>query len=164
MTTDKNNSAAAPASKPISIQRTLNLPVKKVWQAWSDASTMKKWWGPNNYTCPHCTIDFKEGGKYLACMKGPDGKETWSTGTYKKIVPEQKIVVTDSFADEKGNIINASEYGMPGEWPMECLVTLEFKDNGGKTDLSLTHEGIPAEMQSDCVKGWQQCLDKLEKI
>ena len=148
--------------KTISIKRTFKLPLNKVWKAWTEAQSFKKWWGPKEYTCPDCTIDFKIGGKYLASMQGEDGKKVWSTGTYKEIILQKKIVYTDSFADSTGNIVPASEYNMPGEWESELLVTLNFEEVNGKTNMSLQHEGLPVEMGDDCMKGWQSSFDKLE--
>jgi len=145
------------------INRTFNLPVDKVWQAWTQAESCKKWWGPKGYTCPSCTMDFREGGKYLSAMRSPEGNEFWSTGVYKEIVQKEKLVCTDSFSDNKGNIIPAADLGMPGEWPMECKVTITFKEDGDKTNMELHHEGIPAAMHEDCKAGWQSSLDKLEE-
>lgn len=38
-------------------------------------------------------------------------------------LPMQKIVATDSFADEQGNKVPATHYGMSKDFPMELLVT-----------------------------------------
>ena len=149
-------------SKTISIKRTFELPLSVVWKAWTDPDSFKKWWGPKNYTCPHSFIDFRVGGKYLNCMLARDGKAYWSTGKYKEIIPHKKIVVTDSFADSKGNIVPASSLKMPGDWPLELTVTLEFDEIEGKTSLSIKHEGVPPEMYDECILGWQESLDKLE--
>jgi len=156
-----NNSSAAEKQKSVFIKRTFNLPITTVWKAWTEAESFKKWWGPKEYTCPDCTIDFKVGGKYLASMQGEDGKKVWSAGTYKEIVPQKKIVYTDSFSDSKGNIVPGSEYKMP-EMPLETLVTLEFEEAGGKTNMTLHHAGIPVDMVDDCIQGWQSSFDKLE--
>ena len=145
------------------IHRVLDLPVSKVWQALTEEEQFKKWWGPNGYTCPSSSLEARVGGKYLNCMRSPDGKDTWSVGTVKELVPEKKLVVTDSFSDEKGNILNASKVGMPGNWPDELLITFELEEADGATKLNLQHEGIPAEMHDDCIKGWNECFDKLEK-
>jgi len=158
---ETTNEVTRTKPKPLAIKRTFILPLDKVWKAWSEPESFKKWWGPKNYTCPDCTIDFKVGGKYLASMQDKEGKKTWSTGTYKEIIPQKKIVVTDSFSDDRGNIIQAPK-DMPGEWPKELLVTAEFEETDGKTTLSLTQVGIPAEVFDDCVKGWQECFDKIE--
>ncbi len=158
-----NNISAAEIQNTLTISRTFNLPLGTVWKAWSDAEMMKKWWGPEEYTCPDCSNDFRVGGKFLASMQGKDGKKMWSTGTYKEILAMKRIVNTDSFSDSEGNIVSASNYDMPGEWNDELLVTFEFEEENGKTNLKLQHEGLPAEMMEDCRKGWQSSLDKIEK-
>lgn len=145
------------------INRVFNLPVNKVWQAWTEPESFKKWWGPKDYTCPFCSIDLKTGGKYLSSMRSPQGDEYWSTGTYKEIVPNKKLVLTDSFSDSKGNIIPAADLNMPGNWPLELLVTVTFEEADGKTKMKLRHEGLPPEMKEDCQTGWEQSFDKLEE-
>jgi uncharacterized protein YndB with AHSA1/START domain len=147
----------------IIVDRVLNLPISKVWKAWSEPVSLKKWLGPKDFTCPSSSINFKTGGKYLNCMRSPDGEEFWSTGVYQEIVPLKKIVFTDSFSDSKGNVISASEHNMPGDWPLEMLVTLTLEEANGKTILRLQHQGIPDEMYEDCIQGWNESLDKLEK-
>ena len=148
--------------RTITVKRTFNLPLNTVWKAWTESESMKKWWGPKEYTCPDCTIDFKVGGKFLASMQAADGKKIWSTGTYKEIIPLKKIINTDSFADSNGNIVPASYYQMQGEWGLELQITTEFKEVEGKTNLSLQHAGLPAEIADECMKGWQSSFDKLE--
>ena len=147
----------------IVINRVFNLPVSVVWLAWTDAEYFKKWWGPRGFTCPSSKLEAKVGGKYLNCMRGSDGKEFWSTGVVKELIPERKLVVTDSFSDEKGNIKPASEYGMPGDWPKELLITVYLEEADGATKMKLRHQGIPAEMREDCIKGWNESFDKLEE-
>jgi uncharacterized protein YndB with AHSA1/START domain len=147
----------------IVIDRVFNLPVSKVWKAWSEPESSKKWWGPKDFTCPYSTIDFRIGGKYLNCMRSAKGEEFWSTGVYKEIIPYRKLVFTDSFSDPEGDIISPSEYNMPGEWPMELLITVSFEEDGDKTKMRLQHEGIPDEMYDECIKGWNESFDKLEK-
>jgi uncharacterized protein YndB with AHSA1/START domain len=147
----------------IVINRVFNLPISVVWLAWTDAEYFKKWWGPRGFTCPSSKMEAKVGGKYLSCMRGPDGKEYWSTGVVKELIPERKLVVTDSFSDDKGNIKPASEYGMPGDWPKELLITVYLEEADGATKMKLKHQGIPDEMREDCIKGWNESFDKLEE-
>jgi uncharacterized protein YndB with AHSA1/START domain len=144
------------------VHRVFNLPARTVWRALTDADYVKKWWGPEGYTCPYSTMEARPGGKYLHCMRGTDGKEYWTTGIVKEFIPEKKLVVTDSFSDEKGNIKPASEYGMPGEWPRELLVTYELEEADGATKMHMVQEGVPPEMHDECVQGWNESFDKLE--
>ena len=94
-------------------------------------------------------------------MTSPDGQNFWNTGICKEIIPFKKIVWTDSFADEKGNKVPASHYGMP-DMPGELFVTILFEDQGGKTKLTIRHQGIPAGEMNDMTNaGWNESLDKL---
>lgn len=150
------------------IERIFDAPVETVWKYWTEPEYLKRWWGPKNFTAPEVKIDFRVGGKYLSCMRGSPAEgapvqDFWSTGTYKEIVPMKKIVATDSFADENGNIVPSTYYGMQG-FPMEMLVTFTFEDFGGKTKITLAHSGIGGideKMRSSMKQGWNQSLDKI---
>ncbi|MGC4101116.1 SRPBCC family protein [Ferruginibacter sp.] len=156
------HSIIAAEQKTISINRVFNLPLYKVWKAWSEPEYFIKWWGPEGFSCPYCTIDFKIGGRFLNAMRNPDGTDVWGTGTYTDIVPQHKIVYTDSFADSTGKIVESTFYKMP-EMPLELLVTVTLEEVDGKTQMWLQHEGIPEEMYEDCIKGWQSSFNKLEE-
>ena len=143
------------------ITRVFDAPRELVWKTWTDPEHVKRWWGPRAFTAPVIKIDFRVGGKFLGCMRAEDGKEYWSTGTYKEIIPMERIVCTDSFSDEHGNIVHASAYGMGEDWPDEMLVTVTFEDLGGKTKLTLRHSGLPAGQMDDMAgAGWNETLDK----
>lgn len=156
---------ASNQSKTVVIEREFDAPVERVWAAWSEPEQIKKWWGPKTFTAPTVQVDFREGGKYLFSMQSDewaDGREIFSTGTYKEIVPLKKIVCTDSFADEQGNIVSASYYGMPAEIPLELQVTIELEDLGdGRTKMILTHVGMISSETDDMVSGWNESFDKL---
>ncbi len=146
----------------LTITRMFDAPRDLIWKAWTEPEDFKKWWGPKNFTAPVAKIDLRVGGKYLGCMRGPDGKDYWSTGVYREIVPKERLVCTDSFADEKGNVVPASNYGMAGDWPLELLVTVMFEEIGGRTKMTLRHEGIPAGMMRELTEtGWSESFDKL---
>lgn len=150
----------------LTIERVFDAPVAAVWKAWSDPEALMRWWGPRGFTSPACTMDFRVGGKYLNCMRSiADGKDYWSTGTYKEIVPMQRIVVTDSFADKDGNVVPASYYdiGLTTEFPIELQITILFEElPNGKTKMTLHHVGMPAGKDGEgAVSGWNESFDKL---
>lgn len=157
-------SKVAAKKKILKITRTFDAPLQKVWDAWTKPEYYKKWWGPKDFTCPYSEIDFRVGGKYLHCMKANDGKEYWSTGIYKEIDPMEKIVCTDSFADEKGNAVPASYYGMGDDFPMELKVLVTLKELEGKTQMNMEHVGFPqGDMIEQAKIGWNESFDKLAK-
>jgi len=162
ITRRKNNPAEKSAERELVITRIFDAPREVVWKAWTDAERMMRWWGPKGFTAPFCKIDFRVGGVFHNCMRSPEGKDYWSTGVYREIVPLERIVCTDSFADEKGNVVPATYYDMSADFPLEMLLTVTFEGRGGKTRLTLRHGGIPAGGdRDDAQAGWNQSLDKL---
>src|SRR5882724_4648464 len=144
------------------ITQIFDAPRSLVWRAWTEPEHLMRWWGPQDYTAPAARIDLRVGGKYVYCMRSPEGQDYWSTGVYKEIIPQEKLVCTDSFADEDGNPVPASYYGMTGEWPAELQVTVTFEDYNGKTKLTLRHVGIPEGIMREMTgAGWNQSFDKL---
>ena len=147
----------------LTITRVFNAPPDALWCRWTDPEEYMCWFGPKDYTAPYAKFDLRPGGKYLTSMRGPDGKDIWSTGIYKEIVEPNRLVMTDSFADEHRNIVPASYYGMQGDFPMEMGVELTLKDVGGKTMLTLEHCGLPeGEIIERTRQGWVESFDKLD--
>ena len=146
----------------LTITRTFDAPREQVWERWTDPSLYMCWWGPKDFTSPYARFDLRPGGKYLSCMRGPDGKEYWDTGHYEQIDDLKRIVYTDSFADENGNVVPPSFYGMGGDQPVEMAVEVSLEDIGGKTRMTLEHCGLPGgEMIEQAKAGWNQSFDKL---
>jgi uncharacterized protein YndB with AHSA1/START domain len=145
------------------ITRIFDAPREIVWKYWTDPDYFKKWWGPKVFTCPVSEIDFRVAGKYLHAIRSREGQEFWSTGTYKEIVPMEKIVATDCFADKDGNVVPSTYYGMEG-FPLELEVTFTFEDLGGKTKMTLTHvgiENIDEKISKEMEQGWNESFDKI---
>jgi uncharacterized protein YndB with AHSA1/START domain len=76
-------------------------------------------------------------------MRSPEGQDFWSQGVYREIVEPERIVCTDTFADEEGNTVSPEHYGMSPEWPEEALITVTFAEQAGKTRLTLEHSPLP---------------------
>ncbi|HTX17298.1 MAG TPA: SRPBCC domain-containing protein [Bacteroidota bacterium] len=148
--------------KGVIITRLFGAPRELVWKAWTDPRHLMRWWGPKHYTSPHCTIDLKVGGKRFWCMEAPDGTKHWTVGQYREIVPIERFVYTDQFADEKGNVVPPSYYGFPDDWPGEMLVTVTLEAIGGKTRMTVEHLGLPkGKLSSMAAEGWKESFDKL---
>jgi uncharacterized protein YndB with AHSA1/START domain len=150
----------------MTITRIFDAPREVVWKAWTDPEYVMQWWGPKGFTAPFCEIDFRVGGKFLCCMKSPDGQEFWNGGEYHEIVLHEKIVSSMYFADSKGNRVEASHYGIEHE-AVEGLhdVTL-FEDIGnGQTKLTfIGNETRQNAIESGQMEGWKQILDKIAAV
>lgn len=160
----ENNPTLKTGEHKLVITRVFDAPRELVWKSWTEPERLVKWWAPKNFTTPHFKVDLRVGGKFHGCMRSHEGKDFWITGTYKEIVPFERIVCTDSFSDEKGNVVPASHYGMPADFPLEMLITVTFEESGNKTKMTLVHTGVPAGNIGEMTAcGWKEMFDKLAK-
>lgn len=149
----------------IVVQRIFNAPIDLIWRLWTQPEHFKSWYGPQGLSVPVAEMDVRVGGKRLVCMERqtPNGSmKMWTTGEYLEVVPNQRLVYTDSFADEHGNVVLPSALGMnDGEHPATTKVTVLLEELDGRTQMTMTHTGIPANEQGASA-GWQQAFDKME--
>ena len=159
------NEVQKPDDATLILRRTLNAPQELAFKVWTSAEHIPQWMQPEpGMVVPFATMDLRVGGKYLNCMRSPKGKEYWGTGVFHEIIPMERLVFTDSFADEKGNVVPATYYGMSSDFPLEMLVTVTFEDQDGKTKMTLRHTGLPAGPDSEGThQGWSESFDKLEE-
>lgn len=147
------------------IERVFHAPRERVWMAWTTPDLVMRWWGPQGHSASAVRISLRVGGSYLFCMRSPQGRDIWSTGFYREITPFYRIVATDSFADEKGEIVPAIHYGLNPAYPRELLLTVTFEERDGKTKVTLRHDGLPpGEEIKNAREGWNQSFDKLAEL
>jgi uncharacterized protein YndB with AHSA1/START domain len=146
------------------VKHTFEAPAEIIWEMWKDPKFIQQWWSPRDYTAPIINNDFQVGGVYLFSMKAPDGKMIYNVGKYSEIVPLKKIVSTMSFSDEKGNVVPASQYGIPGKWPDSVHITVEFDESDGKTQVKVIEKGIPLIMYVFSKMGWRQQFEKFDAL
>jgi uncharacterized protein YndB with AHSA1/START domain len=161
--------------KGIIISRVFSAPKKLVWEAWTYPELVKKWWGPKDFFAPSIKIDLREGGKYIFAMHGPKDsnwdKDMYSAGVYKKIVPNEKLIVTDYFSDSDGNKLKPTNYEQDPNFPDLSVVTVLFEEvDKNKTKLSIIYSKPETEKESQAMlrsgmkEGWNSSLDKLSEI
>jgi uncharacterized protein YndB with AHSA1/START domain len=148
------------------ITRVFDAPRELVWKAWTDPKYVMQWWGPNGFTAPVCKIDFRVGGKFLCCMRSPDGQEFWNAGEYHEIVLHEKIVSSMYFANSEGNKVEAEHYGIEHESIEGAYDTTLFEDLGnGQTKITfIGNEPMEDATKSGQVEGWKQILDKVATV
>ena len=145
------------------ITRIFDAPRELVWKAWTDPQYVMQWWGPKGFTAPVCKIDFRVGGKFLCCMRSPDGQEGWNAGEYHEIVPYERIVSSMYFSDPDGNKIDPAQLGIEHEAIEDARDVTLFEDLGdGRTKLTfIGNEPMESAKNSGQLEGWNQILDKL---
>ncbi|MBI5576430.1 MAG: SRPBCC domain-containing protein [Deltaproteobacteria bacterium] len=158
----ESGAARQPEEDVLFITRDFAAPRELVFKAWTEPERVMRWWGPKGFTAPVCKIDLRPGGVSFSCMRAPDGKEYWGQGVYLEIVEPERIVCTDTFADEKGNPVSPRQYGMSPDWPEEAVIEVTFEEHDGKTKFTLHHYPIkPGPDRDMCRQGWNESLDKL---
>lgn len=150
--------------KHITLTKTINAPIARVWRAWTDEKQVAQWWAPNGFTNPICQVDAKIGGKIYILMQagnsmGPmSGMKAPMGGVFKEIIPNQKIVFTN-FA-----------LGESGEHLLEGLTTATFEDVGDNAIKLTVHTGAAGtapgveQMLGGMEQGWKEQLDKLVEL
>jgi uncharacterized protein YndB with AHSA1/START domain len=144
------------------IERTFDAPVDFIWRMWTDPEHFKAWYGPDGATIPVATLDVRVGGTRFVCMEmqTPSGPmQMWFTGEHLQIVENERLVYTESMADEHGNLVSPSDVGMPEGHPVTTEIHVELEDVDGRTKMVMTHVGVAAD--SPGAGGWTMAFDKL---
>ena len=152
--------------KDLVISRVFNATIEQVWQAWSDPEDVMRWWGPTGFSSPMANINFHEEATSLVAMRPPKdfgNQDFYSTWTYQKILPMERIEYIHNLSDKDGHKIDPTSVGMPADFPRDQLHTVTFKRLGdNQTELTVTEYGWTVGQMRDMSKtGMEQCLDKM---
>ena len=135
----------------LEMTRLVRAPRERVWRAWTNPEELKRWWGPGLFTTPSAEVDLRPGGRYRLVMQPPGGEALLLTGTFREVVPPERLVYTWRW-----------EVGVPDA--PESLVTVRFVDRGGETEVVLRHEHEPGSVLDPYRTGWESGLEKLASL
>lgn len=132
------------SNNKITIETSVNAPVEKVWENWTDPIHIVNWNNASeDWHTTRAENDLKPGGKFLSRMEAKDGSFGFDFGgTYDKVRPNELI-----------------EYTM-GDGRK---VQITFRGNGNETKIEETFDAEnthPVETQRN---GWQSILDNFKK-
>ena len=142
-----------PSDREIVLTRVVDAPRRLVWEAWTDPRHLPRWMtGPEGWTMPVCEIDLRPGGAWHYAWRGADGTEMAMRGTYREVVPPERIDSTESWG---------------GDWP-ETIVTLTLAEEGGKTTVTQrvlypSQEARDAALKTGMKEGMAAGFDNLDK-
>ncbi len=127
----------------IKITSTINLPIKKVWQYWTEPEHIVKWnYASEDWHTTYVTNDLKVGGKFLSRMEAKDGSDGFDfSGVYTKVIINERI----------NNTLDDGR-----------LMSVVFKEDGDKTNITEFFESeyeYPIDVQRT---GWQNILDNFK--
>jgi len=134
-------------SDRVHMTRTLDASIDDVFDAWVDSQKMSDWHAPKGKTA-NVTVNGEE--SYEITFHDPEKHEDQTVrGKYKEFDRPNKLVFTWN-------------WDMPDAH--ETLVTVNFKNVDGKTEMELIHVGFAnAEEAKLHDQGWESVLESLEK-
>lgn len=133
-----------------------------VFRCWTEPEHFQRWYGPQGFSIPHCTMDVRVGGAKRFCMRGPKGPDAWFAGEFLEILPPEKLVMTEWIADADGNPVSPSTYGFNDDWPGKTVITVTLEDLGGRTRMTMCQADLPLGSARDgAAWGWNQSFERL---
>ena len=110
---------------------------------------MQQWFSPTEDYAVTATNDLRRGGEYTIEMAHKGGNRHTTTGKYMEIAPPERLVFTWTSVERK-------------ELAENSIVTIQLRDLGGKTELTLTHTQLPTTASVEQhTQGWRGCLNRL---
>jgi len=133
------------------ITRMIRADRQRVWDAWTKPDQMKRWACPQPGGVQDVESDFRVGGAYTLRMRVEENEYT-AFGTYREI-------------DEPSRLVYTWDWREPDHATGETVVTVEFVEKDGGTEVVLVHEGFrtPEHAQAH-TEGWGACVAHLEAL
>ena len=130
--------------------RTLPAARYRVFEAFTDPSQLRRWWGPEGFTIPSLEFDPRVGKSYRIEMLPPEGEAFYLTGVVRAVDPPARLAYTFSWED-------------PDPDDVETMVELSFRDLGESTEARFTQAPFKTEARRALHRdGWTQTFNKLE--
>ena len=136
------------------VVRTIAAPVAEVFEAWTDPTLLSRWLAPGPLVVTHASADARVGGEYRIVARDPLGTDHVTTGEYREVVPDTRLVQTWVY------------HGHPLVERYLTLLSVDFRALGpAATELTIRQELLLSEMDREGNgMGWSLCLDKLEQL
>lgn len=112
-----------PTDREIHIERVFDAPRDQVFAVFVDPELVPEWWGPRGTTAVVDEMDVRPGGSWRFVIHNSDGSETGFRGTFREVVPPERVVQTFEWE------------GMPGHVSID---TATFEDLGDRTKVITT--------------------------
>jgi len=147
---------ALPADTQIVIAREFDAPARLVYRAFTEPELIARWWSGKRGRVTSVEVDLRVGGTWRYVMVANEGFEVAFHGTYREIVPDERIVSTEMFE----GVPDASEDDA-------TLNTTTLEERDGRTLLTTlvecrTKEIRDAIIESGMEGGMQEAMDALE--
>ncbi|TVP43857.1 MAG: polyketide cyclase [Gemmatimonadales bacterium] len=140
------------------LDRVVDVPPELVWEAWTRAEHLRKWFAPAPWTVADCRIDLRPGGQFYTVMRSPEGEEFPGDGCILEVEEHRRLVFTDALAPG---------YRPAREAFFTCVLTLEPEGPGTRYVARAMHRNPEDRERHEAMgfqEGWGTCLDQLVKM
>ena len=143
-----------PSDREVVITRVVSAPRRVVFEAFTNTRHVPNWLiGPEGWTMPVCEIDLRPGGTWRYVYRKNDGSEMTMQGSYREVVPPERLVSTESWGPE---------------WP-ETVNTMVLTETGGLTTITITarypsKEARDAALKTGMKSGMDQSFARLDSM
>ena len=131
------------------VRRRMPMPRARVFAAWLDSESLAHWMRPGDTSDARVTVDPRVGGGFRIVMEGSTHGCVEHVGEYLAIDPPSLLSFT--WRSEKTD-------------HRPTVVTIEFHERGGGTELVLTHRGLPPTAVEAHRWGWTDIVRLLEEV
>lgn len=151
------------------ITRVFDAPRERVWDAWTQAEQLGRWFGPKGSATTVLAFDLRPGGRLHASMDGPGGR-IWARFDYREVVPPSRLAWLHGFSNAEGERMRAPFFDV---WPLELLTTVVFEAEGEGTRVTLTWEPFEAseaerrafiDLFASMKMGWSGSYEQLDAL
>lgn len=146
-------------TRDLFLERIIELPPQLIWKAWTTPELIIQWFTPAPWTTSDCEMDLRPGGIFRTTMRSPEGQDVINSGCYLEIIPEQKLVWTNSM--EEGFRPASCP---PDMFLFTAIICLKAHDKGTKYTARVVHqdeESCQRHNQMGFHEGWNAALDQL---
>jgi uncharacterized protein YndB with AHSA1/START domain len=143
-----------PAADQILIEREFAAPAHLVWRAVTEPELVRRWWHSGRGEMTVCEIDLRVGGTWRYAMRPEGGEEFAFYGEFLEIVPDEKIVQTETFEPFPDNA-STNTMTLTEVDGVTLLRTLVQHDTPEARDMHV-NSGMEA--------GMQDAFDRLERV
>ncbi len=144
------------------LERVVDVSCELVWAAWTRPEHLKKWVTPAPWTTVDCQIDLRPGGVFSTVMRSPEGEEFPNLGCYLEIVPNRKLVWTDTLEGEFRP--SRREPGANCPFHFTATILMEPHGKGTRYTAIAMHKDTASRTKHEEMgfhEGWGAALDQL---
>jgi uncharacterized protein YndB with AHSA1/START domain len=139
------------------LQRVLDVPPAKVWEAWTRPEHLKEWFVPKPWGLAECEVDLRPGGLFRTVMRSPEGDLHPGEGCYLEIVPGERLVWTAA-------LVQGFRPAVDPDLSFTAIITLEPEGEGTRYTATVVHrdrEACERHEEMGFHQGWGAALDQL---